>query len=66
MAVFNFVAPFVPHTAHSVLPQFQRLMMTLMKLRLNLLDQDMAYRFGVSQSTVQRLGESGLMPCLFV
>ena len=54
MAVFNFVAPFVPHTARSVLPQFQHLMMTLMKLRLNLLDQDMAYRFGVSQSTVSK------------
>ena len=40
MAVFNFVAPFVPHTAHSVLPQFQQFMMTLMKLCLNLLDQD--------------------------
>ena len=54
MAVFNFVAPFVPHTAPSVLPQFQQFMMTLMKLRLNLLDQDMAYRFEVSHSTVSK------------
>ena len=55
MAVFNFVAPFVPHMARSVLPQFQQFMMTLMKFRLNLLDQDMAYRFGVSQSTVSKI-----------
>ena len=38
--------------AHSVLPQFQQFMMTLMKVCLHLLDQDMACRFGVSQSTV--------------
>ena len=28
--------------------------MTLMKLRLNLFDQDIGYRFGVSQSTVSK------------
>ena len=54
MAIFNFVAPFVPRMAHSVLPQFQQYMMTLMKVCLHLLDQDLTYRLGVSQSTVSK------------
>ena len=33
---------------------FDQFLMTLMKLRLNCGDQDLAYRFGISQSTVSR------------
>ena len=33
---------------------FEQLMLVLMKLRVNLRDQDLAYRFGISQSTVSR------------
>ncbi len=36
------------------LPKFQQFLMTLMKLRLNLGNQDLAYRFGISQSTVSK------------
>lgn len=36
------------------LDTFDQLMLVLIKLRLNLGDQDLAYRFGISQSTVSR------------
>ena len=49
--VFDFVSPLDKHR-NSALPLFQQFLMTLVKLRLNLCDQDLAYRFGVSQSTV--------------
>ena len=51
--VFDFVSPWDKHH-NSALPLFQQFLMTLVKLRLNLCDQDLAYRFGVSQSTVSR------------
>lgn len=38
----------------SKLNHFQQLLMTLMKLRLNLANQDLAYRFGVHASVVLR------------
>ena len=51
--VFDFVSPLDKHH-NSALPLFQQFLLTLVKLRLNLCDQDLAYRFGVSQSTVSR------------
>ena len=36
---------------------FQQFVMILMKLCLNLEDQDLAYRFGVNQSTIARREE---------
>ena len=36
------------------MPFFQQFLITLMKLRLNVCDQDIAYRFGISQSTVSK------------
>ena len=54
-AVFNFVSLHMPPPYRdSTLPKFQQFLMFLLKLRLNLFDQDLAYRFGVSQSTVSR------------
>ncbi len=41
--------------AQSALFPFQQLLMTLMRLRLNLQNQDLAYRFHISKSTVSRL-----------
>ena len=38
----------------SVLSEFDQLIMVLLKLRLNLMDQDIAYQFGVHQTTVSR------------
>ena len=38
----------------SALSLFQQLVIVLMKLRLNVGDQDLAFRYGVSQSTLSR------------
>ena len=47
------VSPFVKRRTQN-LTLFQEMIMALMKLRLNVPHQDLAYRFGVSQSTVSR------------
>ena len=54
MALFNFLSPSVEIGNRSVLSAFQQMIVVLMKLRLNLGDQDIAYRFGVNQSTISR------------
>ena len=54
MALFNFLAPCVKNGNRSVLSRFQQMMVVLMKLRLNLGDQDIAFSFVVNQSTVSR------------
>ena len=56
MVIFNFVSPHVKHgssTTHA-LSKFEEFIAMLMKLRLGLFDQDLAYRFGVHQSTISR------------
>ena len=50
---FNHVSPFVKRRTQS-LTLFQEMVMVLMKLRLTVPHRDLAYRFGVSQSTVSR------------
>ena len=52
-ATFSFISPFVTRRSKS-LSLFQEFIMVLMKLRLNVTIQDLAYRFGVSLSTVSR------------
>ena len=47
------VSPFVKRRTQN-LTLFQEIIMVLMKLRLNVPHQDLAYRFGVSQSTLSR------------
>ena len=54
LAVFNLVKSGVEVTSRCVLSPFQQMILVLMKLRLNFGDQDLAFRFGVSQSTVSR------------
>ena len=51
-ATFEFVKPRVK--SKSLLSAFQEFVLTLMKLRLNVPLQDLAYRFGVSLSTISR------------
>ena len=48
---------FVCHQTESKskLNTFQQILLILVKLRLNLQQQDLAYRFGISQSTVSKL-----------
>ena len=53
MVVFNLIAPHVPGS-RSTVPQFQQFFMVLMKLRLNLGEQYLAYRFNIHNSTVSR------------
>ena len=53
MALFSFVSVHVP-VKKTAVSNFQQFLLVLMKLRLNLGDQDLAYRFNVSQATVSR------------
>ena len=55
MIVFEFVSSDISVTGRSVLTKFQQVVMTLMRLRLNLSVQDLSYRFSVSTSTVSRI-----------
>ncbi|XP_060075795.1 uncharacterized protein LOC132555464 [Ylistrum balloti] len=54
MALFNFLDPHISGNGRNILTNFQKLFLVLMKLRLDLSVQDLAYRFGVSASTVSR------------
>ncbi|XP_066910622.1 uncharacterized protein [Clytia hemisphaerica] len=54
-AVYNINAPYIESTLTTKLSKFQQIIMTLMRLRLGLLEQDLAYRFRVHQSTVSRI-----------
>ena len=54
MAIFSHVSKHLSTGPRSVLSEFDRFIMVLLKLRLNLNDQDIAYRFGVHQTTVSR------------
>jgi len=54
MTVFNYLSSDLVESKCSALPLFQQFLITLMKLHLNVCDQDIAYRFGISQSTVSK------------
>ena len=54
MAIFTFVSMSLEDNSRTVLSHFQQFLSVLMKLRLNLGDQDLGYRFGVNQSTISR------------
>ena len=54
MAIISHVSKYLSTGPCSVLLEFDQLIMVLLKLRLNLMDQDIAYRFGVHQTTVSR------------
>ena len=53
-AVYTYVSKDIVHGSQAALTLFQQFIMVLLKLRLNLSDQDIAYRFGIHQSTVSR------------
>ena len=52
--VFKFVSSQY-HSNKFTLSSFEEFMVTLMKLRLSLFEQDLAFRFGVHQSTISRI-----------
>ena len=54
-AVLNIVSPFFPPHKNLRLSVFDKLLMTLMRLKLNLHVKDLAYRFKISQSSVSRI-----------
>jgi len=60
--VLNVVAPSVTHSHRNALSLFQQLLIVLMRLRLNLLEKDLAFRFGVSQTTISKTCEKWLPP----
>lgn len=49
--VLTIVEPFIKVTLNTALPGKEQVLLTLMKLRLNLDYKDLAYRFGISQTT---------------
>ena len=51
LTLFNFLATGLKQSPNSVLSMFQEFVLTLMRLRLNLSLNDLAYRFDVSKST---------------
>ena len=53
--VFVFLQSHVHVSARSTLSKWQQFILVLMKLRLDLPVQDLAYRFGISTSTVSRI-----------
>ncbi|XP_071109393.1 uncharacterized protein [Haliotis cracherodii] len=54
MLLFNLISPEMSENKNSSLNRFQKLNITLMRLRLNLPITDLSYRFGVSRATVSK------------
>ena len=52
MALLNLLYPAIPDTPTCKLSKFSMVLMFLMKVRLNLFEEDLAFRFGVHKSTV--------------
>ena len=55
MSVYTFVTTSLTETPVSKLSKFQCFILTLMKLHLNSSNYDLAFRFGISESTVGRI-----------
>ncbi|CAC5403235.1 unnamed protein product [Mytilus coruscus] len=55
MSLFTFLEPHISQTSKSSLSRFQKLVLVLMKLRLNLGIQDLGYRFKVTPSCVSKV-----------
>ena len=53
-AVFDFVKKGLPENQFLGCSHFDQFLLTVVKLRLNIGDQDLAYRFGINQFTVSR------------
>ena len=54
MFVFNLIVEFIPHGSMAKMTKFQKFIVVMMRLRLNLSVQDLAYRFGVSSTTISK------------
>ncbi|XP_077535621.1 uncharacterized protein LOC144147377 [Haemaphysalis longicornis] len=60
LALFNLLEKSIPSGPRNVLTRFQEMLLTLMRLRLGVPLQDLAYRFNVSQATATRVVERWL------
>ncbi|XP_077551226.1 uncharacterized protein LOC144164850 [Haemaphysalis longicornis] len=60
LALFNLLEKSIPSGPRNVLTRFQEMLPTLMRLRLGVPLQDLAYRFNVSQATATRVVERWL------
>ncbi|XP_049275786.1 uncharacterized protein LOC125760122 [Rhipicephalus sanguineus] len=58
--IFSVVECYVPHGANNVLSKFQEFILFLMKLKLNLHNTDLGFRFGVSEATASRIFDKWL------
>ena len=65
LTLFTYVQPNLSCTAKSSLSPFQQLLLTLMRLRLNMSNQDLGYRYQIHQSTASRVF-SRVLEVLFV
>lgn len=54
MTLFTYIKPYLHVGGNSTLSPFQQLLITLIRLRLNLQIQDLGYRFNIHNSTVSR------------
>lgn len=54
MVLYNFIEGSLTDSIKTSLTKFQKLVLVLMRLRHNFPEQDLAYRFGISQSTVSK------------
>ena len=55
LVVFSYIEGSLTDNIKVPLDKFQKLMLVLMKLRHNFTEQDLAYRFGISQPTVSKI-----------
>ncbi|XP_077498994.1 uncharacterized protein LOC144112615 [Amblyomma americanum] len=60
LAIFKMLEPFVSHSVNNSLAKFQEFVLFLMKIKLNLQNADLAFRFNVSESTVSRIFDKWL------
>ena len=54
MSLFSFFSEIVSHTHRNCLTAFHEFLLAMMRIRLNLPFQDLAYRFNISKSTASR------------
>ncbi|KAK3605553.1 hypothetical protein CHS0354_013194 [Potamilus streckersoni] len=66
MTLFEFVAPYIPTSRGLEVGKFEKMIKTLMRLKLNLSLQDIAYRFQVSTSIVSRTFKKNVIHVLYV
>lgn len=66
MVVFHFICNTISVTERNILSPFQECMIFFMRLRLNLTEQDLAYRFNVNQSTASRIFTKWLDAAFFL